>query len=77
MDTVLLPHAHPCTHAVTSLPLKMFAVSLANPTSAVHLGKQRERVADCGPKLFAPPLLLSKGGCRTLWVCLRRGISHM
>lgn len=31
MDTVLLPHAHPYTDEVTSLPLKMFAVSPANP----------------------------------------------
>lgn len=31
MGTVLPPHALPCAHKVTSLPLKMFAVSSANP----------------------------------------------
>lgn len=46
MDTVLLPHAHASmhTHAVTSLPLKMFAVSPANPTSAVLLGKHQSLI---------------------------------
>lgn len=32
MDTVLQPHARPCTDQETSLPLKMFALGPANPT---------------------------------------------
>lgn len=31
MDTVLLPNAHPCSHEVTSLPLKMFSAGPTNP----------------------------------------------
>lgn len=79
MDTVLLPHAHPCTDEVTSLPLKMLPVSPTNPNKAVHLDKHLESLADvwlnidsapsCQIDLFALSLLLLERGTNDFYIC--------